>query len=595
MYIPLYSLDGGVAWHSFPAWPWPSNGTGEEALHIAVAPRVLPGAPVRFLVANGRTVYRTGDYGLTWAQETFGHLPDCYGYFSAGFVSSHLDPERLFLTQGCNYCDWIPVCGTYYAVRASTDAGMNWTLLRMYSDSPTPSPVVASRVYVRATYHPGEWYRTDDDGATWELETFPVDDLALDAEDPQRMYGLDGDVGRRSIDGGASWAPWGVQPCPAYSQLLADPSSANTLFVRCDDGLFRSRSGGDSWQPLAPRGEALLAVDFGTPGRLYWAKFDGLWRSRNEGTTWKHLTFDYVSVPPRGPWMRYLAPVGSSYSGNLRSLEVISPTVSWAGGSWNGTILRWDGHTWSPVDNPSVSFSTISDIDAVSANEAWAVSYFMDAPFMAGSDILHWNGTSWTTSFSTDPYLQSIAMASGDDGWAMGSGGSIFRWNGSDWTSTDTPTGESLYSISLVSADDGWAVGSQGTIIRWDGTDWTSSTSPVGARLRSVDMLTASDGWAVGDEGTVVRWNGADWSQFPSPTGSSLFSVDLISTDEGWAVGDGGTILHWDGNAWAQVASPTDEPLYAVAMLSAESGWIASDYGVMLVKASPVFLPQVVR
>jgi hypothetical protein len=71
--------------------------------------------------------------------------------------------------------------------------------------------VLAERVY----FHDGSrWNQSGDGGANWQEKAFP-EELALDAQEPNRLYGVyiswidegvgDGDIaGRRSENGGES-------------------------------------------------------------------------------------------------------------------------------------------------------------------------------------------------------------------------------------------------------------------------------------------------------------------------------------------------------------------------------------------------------
>lgn len=59
---PIYSLNGGQTWQTFPTTPWPGDTFVYNPLKIAMAPRSKAAAsPIRFLVAKDRTIYRTGN------------------------------------------------------------------------------------------------------------------------------------------------------------------------------------------------------------------------------------------------------------------------------------------------------------------------------------------------------------------------------------------------------------------------------------------------------------------------------------------------------------------------------------------------------
>ena len=61
-----------------------------------------------------------------------------------------------------------------------------------------------------------------------------------------------------------------------------------------------------------------------------------------------------------------------------------------------------------------------------SANDVWAVG-------LAGT-ILHYDGTSWSpVSSPTAETLWSVWGSAPDDVWAAGGNGTLLRWNGEAW------------------------------------------------------------------------------------------------------------------------------------------------------------------
>jgi len=237
-------------------------------------------------------------------------------------------------------------------------------------------------------------------------------------------------------------------------------------------------------------------------------------------------------------------PVTSPTTKALASVHMLSSDEGWAVGD-DGTIVRWDGTSWSTVTSPTGEF--IHSVHMVSPTEGWAVGISSRTGGWAmgtGGRIIRWDGTSWSTAAEpTTSSLYSIYMRSSTDGWAVGEHGTIVRWNGSLWSTVASPTGSHLYSVYMLSSGEGWAVGFWWTIVRWDGSSWSTVTSPTESSLLSVYMLSPTEGWAVGCNGTILRWNGTSWSTVTSPTGGSLASVHMLSSTDGWAVGYGGTII----------------------------------------------------
>jgi hypothetical protein len=547
--------------------------------------------PVRILVANGRTIYRTGDYGQSWAQILLDHSGDCVSDYFGDIVVSPADPNRLYLTQ---ICDWFGIygdSGTDYRVLMSTDAGLTWTYPSpRYAHTPVPSPVLPQRVYIKDALA-GVWLQTDDSGTTWITKTFPVNVLALDAQNDSYLYGLAGNVGQRSQNAGESWLPWPTQPCGAYSQLVAHPTLPNILWVRCGDDIYRSVNSGDSWQPLPAFGN-MVGNDYGHAGRIFLSRPDGLWASIDSGTTWTHLTVDFTSPRLVGwQWYQAASPLSVADFRSLTQIDAVAPHDVWAVGcktSTDGSVFHWDGSLWAstPV------YDCLTGLDMLSATSGWAVGYFEDMG-PRRYDILRWDGVDWTRNFSTSVPLKAIEMVSENDGWAVG--GAVMRWNGSDWISVTTSLTQTLLSLSMLSSTDGWAVGENGALARWNGSEWASVTGPVTQTLRAVDMLSSTDGWAVGDEGVILRWDGNSWVVMLSPTSQRLNAIDLVGADSGWGVGEAGTVLYWDGNTWSLSEGPTQAELRAVAMVSVESGWMGGSSQVPLARFANVFLPTILR
>ena len=294
-YPPAYSLDGGVTWQSFPAEPWLAT---LQPGALAVAPRTEPGSPVRFMVTSGGTLYRTGDYGATWASFTFPSAPPCTDTTSSpsDAVPAPTNPARLYVLALCNYFVTAPepMWTAAYHGFVSDDAGVNWRLLGDM-DNILPSPVVDGRLYAKWS---GVWRRSDDFGATWsDLPAAPsYVRLALDAQEAATLYALtySGDVsaGYTSRDGGATWTRW-ESPCRTESeQLVADNLRAGTLYIECRspaDGLYRSADYGATWEPLSGLRGYLLQPDGGRPGHLLRVTEDVLWRSGDQGETWASL------------------------------------------------------------------------------------------------------------------------------------------------------------------------------------------------------------------------------------------------------------------------------------------------------------------
>ncbi len=203
--------------------------------------------------------------------------------------------------------------------------------------------------------------------------------------------------------------------------------------------------------------------------------------------------------------------------------------------------------------------ASLTDIDAVSGSDAWAV----------GSDglVAHWDGANWTAVDNTKligiSAVQAVDALASDQVWASVQGGRMLRNNGGAWVLEPTNYTANMNSISMVAPNDGWAAGANASFAHYNGASW-QEVRPSGTltvTMQGIDMVSATDGWAVGGQispnegplGRIARYNGSNWQEFPTPVGNRiLYDVDMLDASYGWAVGQGGTLLQWNGSQWSQ-------------------------------------------
>jgi hypothetical protein len=212
--------------------------------------------------------------------------------------------------------------------------------------------------------------------------------------------------------------------------------------------------------------------------------------------------------------------------------------------------------TWiiTPTPNPG-TFPSLQSVAVSSAGDAWAVGYFANSTNSSYFSLAeHWNGSTWSQVSAPSPFgnvsiLESVADLSSTNAWAVG------------YSEDDSNYYNPIY---------------QPLIEHWNGSSWSVSraaSDPNGSadQLFGVAGVSASDVWAVGYhfdaaiggfDGLVEHWNGSAWQVFPSlPSPYGLASVTAISSSDVWAAGatgsDQGLLAHWDGKSWTVVASPT--------------------------------------
>jgi photosystem II stability/assembly factor-like uncharacterized protein len=116
--------------------------------------------------------------------------------------------------------------------------------------------------------------RSQDGGKTWEKvadgANGPVDfhQMAISAADPQRVYGIYGEL-QVSNDGGATWSELvGMRPARLID-LAASAAKRDTLYAATEDGLLVSDAAGLAWRPAgAPAGVASM-VEVLPDGTIY--------------------------------------------------------------------------------------------------------------------------------------------------------------------------------------------------------------------------------------------------------------------------------------------------------------------------------------
>jgi len=92
--------------------------------------------------------------------------------------------------------------------------------------------------------------------------------------------------------------------------------------------------------------------------------------------------------------------------------------------------------------------------------------------FAVGWDgtILHYDGSSWSSmSSGTSNGLAEVWGSSGSDVFAVGSWGTIVHYDGSSWSSMSSDTSHRLEGVWGSSGSDVFAVGNYGTILHYSG------------------------------------------------------------------------------------------------------------------------------
>ena len=263
---------------------------------------------------------------------------------------------------------------------------------------------------------------------------------------------------------------------------------------------------------------------------------------------------------------------------------------------------HWDGTAWTVTPLEGIGVQWLYGIASLGPSDAWAVGYaYTGFYYRYRVMVVHWDGSSWTDSpvpgrFGAYSELKGVDAVSADDVWAVGDSRQealIEHWDGTSWSVVPGPsTGSAtsfLTAVSFDAPDDGWAVGSltrarpaptysvsRPLLLHWDGIRWTRERRPQGiGELSDVVAITPDDVWAVGStEGrtVAVHRDGDSWSIVPTPSpgaSATLTSVGALASTGVWTVGEQrqhpGAALRtlverWNGTSWQIEPSPDVGP-----------------------------------
>lgn len=265
----------------------------------------------------------------------------------------------------------------------------------------------------------------------------------------------------------------------------------------------------------------------------------------------------------------------------LASVWGSGPNDVWAVGS-SGTILHWDGATWTPTS--SGVKNTFFRVWGSGADDVYAVSstdvILHSAGFQGGS--ASWKPmvpkeapvppvlvqAIWGSS-STDVRLGGKAFDVPVEGADPIKSNQFLRNQGTiDGPWRSIPGTFDVTSIWGSSADDVWMTGDNSATVNYQrglvvhgtpgpgaGADdrlvWTPVETQTEVVLNGIWGSSSSDVWAVGALGTIRHYVAGNprFQEVVSSTRQNLYGVWGSGPNDVWAVGDEGTILHWNGQS----------------------------------------------
>lgn len=272
------------------------------------------------------------------------------------------------------------------------------------------------------------------------LESWAVDAVAVDPQDPNRVYaGTRGDGVWASPDAGKSWTkPSYGKPGPGKIRSLAfDPSLPQRLYTGCEPiDLYVTEDQGRNWEkfpslwshphiptvtyPAAPRVEPHVrhvAVDPTDPNTLYLALQVGyIVKSTDGGKTWNLLDKDLdcdvhtIVIDPRNPQRLTIATGGGDSRKGVTSGRSIYASAD-GGSTWSGVAMEFWQEYSVPLamnpSNPDVLFCAVAN----SNPSRWNRPEGANSSFIRSLDGgAHWENVPLPDPEASKDYIEGIAF-----------------------------------------------------------------------------------------------------------------------------------------------------------------------------------------
>ena len=329
--------------------------------------------------------------------------------------------------------------------------------------------------------------------------------------------------------------------------------------------------------------------------------------------------------------------VGSGMNAYVDTLAVLddpggSGPALYAGGSFTSAggiaanrIAKWDGVTWSSVEDgisgpgsPVVSALAAFDDGRGPGPSLYAGGRFSSSGGALASNLARWDSRRWSAlgnglddtvqalTVSHDPEGKSVLYAGG---CFQGAGGavvdSVAKWDGSSWSALGAGMNGCIESLTMF--DDGLGAGpaliagggfftagglATNHIASWNGTSWSALGSGVfgGTFYTTVCALAVFDdgggsalyaggrfAFAGGSSANnIAKWDGAKWSPLGSGvSGGEVETLTVFDDGGGPALFAGGTftsaggapiffIAKWDGASWSALGSGVNSHVFAL-------------------------------
>jgi BNR/Asp-box repeat. len=276
-------------------------------------------------------MYKTTDYGGTWATLSLGHP------FYQDLNVSDIVIDRKNTD--------IVIVGTRVGAFKTINGGRNWTPIIPQSaigalaiDPATSNIIYAGIGVSQYTYVA----KSTDGGASWSEIKSPaltngILAFAISPANSKCIYAITYDGVAKSVDGGVTWIDCssGITGQGGGPQFIAvDSANPRLVYVATRSGVFRSTEGGANWHLLdlasTSTSTSCLAIDPANPQTIFAvAAPAGIIKSTDGGTSW-------AAVSPGKPSPRAWTIAIDSKNHTL-----------YAGDGFGVNVSKDDGATWS--------------------------------------------------------------------------------------------------------------------------------------------------------------------------------------------------------------------------------------------------------
>lgn len=283
---------------------------------------------------------------------------------------------------------------------------------------------------------------------------------------------------------------------------------------------------------------------------------------------------------------------------NFNSFYAAAATGGWAWGVGEylnnayqdrALIEVWNGSGWRIADTPQPGSmrDMLFGASALSPKDVWVVGDQEGANGIFETLVEHWDGTAWSVVPSPDPgiagnHLYAVDAVSADNIWAVGQEltgkvpdvGLVEHWDGRRWSVVSTPIlpAESVMLTGVaVSGGQVWTVGEadspqisggQPLVEHFANGAWSIPTLPIPKNQNWTNLwgvaVQSKTVWAVGtyvddtsdnNNSLIYKGVGNTWTIDPAPnpgSGSNILGGVTVVANHAWAGGmydDGGSEL----------------------------------------------------